>query len=139
MNECALELRATPADVMHGVECLGRFCSERHLPCKTTYALMLALEEMASNIVNHACQCDATQRFHLVLRHSGNEVTVELRDSGPAFDPLQACKPDLEQHTDDRGIGGLGIHLVCHYMDDIRYTRVGSENVVRMTKRLQSP
>jgi anti-sigma regulatory factor (Ser/Thr protein kinase) len=61
---------------------------------------------------------------------------VELRDHGPAFDPLQAAAPDLEADPDERGIGGLGIHLVRHYIEDLHYARVGDENVLSMTKLL---
>jgi anti-sigma regulatory factor (Ser/Thr protein kinase) len=136
MKESVLELPATPEDVMRGVEHLEQFCLEQHVPRKAIQGLMLAVEEMASNIVNHAYQRDAQQTFRLTLQHHGDRFGVELRDHGPAFDPLKSDAPDLETDPDERDIGGLGIHLVHHYIEDLHYARVGGENVLRMTKRL---
>jgi len=136
MKESVLELPATPEDVMRGVEHLEQFCREQHVPPKAIQGLMLAVEEMASNVVNHAYQRDAKQTFRLTLQHHGDRFVVELRDHGPAFDPLRAAAPDLESDPDERDIGGLGIHLVRHYIEDLHYVRVGDENVLRMTKLL---
>jgi serine/threonine-protein kinase RsbW len=136
MIESIMELPATPEDVMRGVEHLEAFCQEQHVPQKAIQGLMLATEEMASNIVNHAYQRDAQQTFRLTLQHHGDRFVVELRDHGPAFDPLQATAPDLEEDPDERDIGGLGIHLVRHYIEDLHYAREGGENVLRMTKLL---
>lgn len=138
MKESILELPATPENVMRGVEHLEQFCSDLHIPQKAIHALMLAVEEMASNIVNHAYQRDAHQTFRLMLQHHGTHFVVELRDHGPAFDPLQATAPELEGDPNERDIGGLGIHLVRHYIEDLHYARVGNENVLRMTKLLPS-
>jgi serine/threonine-protein kinase RsbW len=136
MTESILELPATPEDVMRGVEHLEQFCRGQHVPQKAIQGLMLAVEEMASNIVNHAYQRDARQTFRLTLQHHGDRFVVELRDHGPAFDPLRAAAPDLEADADERDLGGLGIHLVRHYIQDLRYAREDGQNVVRMTKPL---
>jgi anti-sigma regulatory factor (Ser/Thr protein kinase) len=45
-------------------------------------------------------------------------------------------RPDLETDPDERDIGGLGIHLVRQYIEDLHYAREGEENVLRMTKLL---
>jgi serine/threonine-protein kinase RsbW len=139
MNESTLELPATPEDVMRGVEHLEQFCREQHVPREAIHGLMLAVEEMASNIVHHAYQRDAQQTFRLTLQHHGDRFVVELRDHGPAFDPLQIAAPDLEADPDEREIGGLGVHLVRHYMEELHYAREGDENVLRMTKLLPPP
>jgi anti-sigma regulatory factor (Ser/Thr protein kinase) len=131
-----LELPATPKDVMRGVERLQQFCREQQVPEKATHALMLGVEELASNIVNHAYECDATQSFRLTMQYLGDRFTVELRDHGPAFDPLQAAAPDLEEDPDERGIGGLGVHLARHFIEELNYARTGDENVLRLIKHL---
>jgi anti-sigma regulatory factor (Ser/Thr protein kinase) len=136
MKESVLELPATPEDVMRGVEHLEQFCTEQHVPRKAIQGLMLAVEEMASNVVNHAYLRDAQQTFRLTLQHHGDRFVVELRDHGPSFDPLQAAAPDIGADPDERDVGGLGIHLVRHYIEDLHYARVGDENVLRMTKLL---
>jgi anti-sigma regulatory factor (Ser/Thr protein kinase) len=133
-----LELHATPEEVMRAVDALRAFGQARQVPEKALFALALALEECASNIVNHALPGDARQTFRVSLEHTGSAMIVELRDRGPEFDPTQA--PLLEKEAnDDRPPGGWGIQLVRRYTDEIRYTREGGENVSCLTKRLGAP
>jgi anti-sigma regulatory factor (Ser/Thr protein kinase) len=131
-----LELHATPEEVMRGVEALQAFAQETGVPEKMIFGLALALEECASNVVNHAYQRDARQTFRLRMQRHDDRFIVELRDHGPAFDPLQSAAPDLDTDPDERDIGGLGIHLVRRYTDELHYEREGDENVLRMTKQI---
>ena len=131
-----LVLHATPQEVMRAVEALQEFGQARQIPDKLLFGLALALEECGSNIVNHALRGDPQQTFRVALEHTGGKMVIELRDRGPAFDPTQAPVPEKEANRDDRPPGGLGIQLVRHYMDEIRYAREAGENVLRLTKRL---
>ena len=54
-----LELHATPQEVMRAVEAFEGFAREQSVPEPIICKLQLALEECASNIVNHALQRDA--------------------------------------------------------------------------------
>ena len=130
-----LELHATPAEVMRGVETLRDFARAQGLPEKTIFGLALALEECGSNVVNHALQRDAQKQFQVVIEHNHHAFVIELRDGGPEFDPTAATgrKPQAE---DDDLPGGWGIQLVRRYMDEIQYAREGNENVLRLTKRV---
>jgi anti-sigma regulatory factor (Ser/Thr protein kinase) len=130
-----LELHATPEEVMRAVEALREFGAARQVPEKTVFGLALALEECTSNIVNHALRRDTRQTFRVAFEHTKAALTVELRDRGPAFDPTQAPVADARA-DDERPPGGWGIQLVRRYTDEIRYTREGDENVLRLTKRL---
>jgi len=134
-----LELHATPQEVMRAVEALQEFGRSRQIPDKTLFGLALALEECASNIVNHALQGDPQQTFRVILEHIGSAMVIELRDRGPAFDPTQAPLIERATEDDDRPPGGWGIQLVRRYMDEICYAREAGENVLRLTKRLAQP
>ena len=131
-----LELRATPEEVMRAVEALEKLGQERQIGEKTLFGLTLALEECGSNIVNHALQRDARQTFRVSLEHTGNALIIELRDRGPEFDPTRAPAIETEVNDDNRPPGGWGIQLVRRYTDEVRYTRDGGENVLRLIKRL---
>lgn len=134
-----LELHATPEEVMRAVETLQAFGEERRVPSKTLFGLTLALEECGSNIVNHALQRDANRTFHVDLQHTGREMIIELRDAGPEFDPTQAPEREPAPEDADQPPGGWGIQLVRRYTDEMSYARVGGENVLRLTKRLELP
>jgi anti-sigma regulatory factor (Ser/Thr protein kinase) len=132
-----LELHATPEEVMRAVQALEEAGRARGIPEKTLLGLELALEEGASNIVNHALKRDPRQTFRVSIEHTGATVTIELRDPGPAFDPTQA--PAAPATVDeDRPPGGWGLQLMRHYTDEIHYARQGEENVLRLVKRLAS-
>jgi anti-sigma regulatory factor (Ser/Thr protein kinase) len=130
-----LELHATPAEVMRGVETLQDFARAQGLPEKTVFGLALALEECGSNIVNHALKRDAQKKFQVVIDYTNNVFVIELHDGGPEFDPTAAT--DRKPQADDDDLpGGWGIQLVRRNMDEIHYAREGNENVLRLIKRV---
>src|SRR5215472_10229286 len=133
-----LDLQATPEEVMRAVEALQEFGRQRQVPEKDLFGLALAMEECGSNIVNHALHGDGRQHFQVALEHTGNAVSVELRDSGPAFDPTQIQVPEAATGDDDRPPGGWGIQLVRRYTDELHYRRESGQNVLRLVKRVAS-
>jgi serine/threonine-protein kinase RsbW len=133
-----LELQATPEEVMRAVEALEAYGGETGIPAKVLFGLTLALEECASNIVNHALRRDPARTFQVDFTHTGDEFTIELRDSGPSFDPTLAAAGDGVA-DDDEPPGGWGIFLVRRYTDEIHYTRQAGENVLRLVKTLAPP
>lgn len=132
-----LELCATPEEVMRAVEALQEYAAAEGVPEKMIFGLALALEECASNVVNHSLQRDDTKIFRVAFGKIGDAVVIELRDGGPAFDPT-AATPRKPQAEDDDLPGGWGIELIRRYTDEIRYVREGGENVLRLTKRVSS-
>jgi sigma-B regulation protein RsbU (phosphoserine phosphatase) len=133
------ELQATPEEVMRGVELLREFATARGLTDRDVFRLSLALEECASNIVNHALQRNARKTFEVNIERTRDRVVIELRDDGPEFDPTAtpALAPEPNDDQDDSP-GGWGIELVRRNIDDIRYQREAGRNVLRLTKRLAS-
>ena len=120
---------------MRAVEVLQEFAAAQGVPEKRVFGLALALEECASNIVNHALQRDAQLKFQVVLEHTGDSFVIELRDGGLEFDPTAAAerKPQADE---DELPGGWGIQLARRHTDEIRYKREAGENVLRLVKRL---
>jgi anti-sigma regulatory factor (Ser/Thr protein kinase) len=133
-----LELHATPEEVMRAVASLQEFCRDHRIPEPALFALTLALEECGSNIVNHALHGEAQQTFRVIFSYTGNAIVIELRDSGPPFDPTQAPAEEGRDVAEDRRSGGWGIQLVYRSIDEIYYRRAGKENVLRLTKRLDA-
>jgi anti-sigma regulatory factor (Ser/Thr protein kinase) len=134
-----LELHATPEEVMRAVEALQQFGRQRGVGEKDLFSLALALEECASNVVNHALRRDARQTFRVTVEHTGSELFMTLRDRGPEFDPTKNTVAGPEPGDDDRPPGGWGIQLVRRHTDEIHYARQDDENVLRLVKRLAPP
>lgn len=129
-----LELHATPQEVMRAVEAFEGFAREQPVPEKMICQLQLALEESASNIVNHALQRDERRKFQVTFGRASGELFIELRDNGPEFDPT--AHMDRRREGDAEAHGGWGVDLIRRSTDEIRYRRVGRENVLRLVKRV---
>jgi len=132
-----LRLRPTPDEVMQSVEQLRAFGLRHRIDEKTMNGLAVALEECASNIVRHAGLDSSREFFEIELERSDTGVAIELRDTGPAFDPTAASPPESAPGESLRAEGGWGIELVRHYTDEISYRRANGGNVLRLSKRLQ--
>lgn len=132
-----LQLQATPEEVMRAVEAMQGYAVARGAPEKIIFGLALALEECASNIVNHALLRDPHRQFRVDIEHTGDSFVIELRDGGLEFNPTVAAARKSQAEDDDLP-GGWGIELVHRHVDEIRYRREKGENVLRLTKRLVS-
>jgi len=101
-----------------------------------TYAVVLSLEEVATNVVSHGGGGSDAGGIRVDITSSPEEVRVEMQDGGRAFDPFrEAPMPDVNAGLQDREIGGLGIHFVKALMDETSYRRSGGRNHVTMVKR----
>ncbi len=129
-----LELQGTPEEVMRAVEALEAYGEDKQIPAKILFGLTLALEECASNIVNHALKRDPNQTFGVTFVHNSSQIVIELRDHGVEFDPTTATSDGVAD--DDEPPGGWGIFLVRKYTDELIYTRENTENVLQLIKRL---
>ena len=131
-----LQLQATPKEIMRAVQALQDFGREKQVGDRDLFALALALEECGSNIVDHTFRRDPRQTLTVRIDCAPDAVTIELRDSGPQFDPskyVASRSAETQNHDSHRG---RGLRLVRRYIDEILYRREGGENVLRLTKRL---
>lgn len=76
-------------------------------------ALVLALDEAASNVIRHAYRGPCDQQIELRVERCGSELRFELRDNAPCIDPTAIKPRDL---TEARP-GGLGINIIDALMD----------------------
>ncbi len=59
-------------------------------------------------------------------------------DNGCPFNPLDRPEVDTAIPLDEKPIGGLGVHLMRRFMDELDYRREDGRNVFRMRKKLNS-
>ncbi len=102
---------------------------------KAVYAVQLAADEAASNIIEHAYAGEPDAFFEMTCVMEGDRLVVTFYDHGKAFDISKVAKPDVKADLSERKIGGLGIYLMYKLMDEVRYRSTGSENILVMTKR----
>jgi serine/threonine-protein kinase RsbW len=90
--------------------------------------IRLAAGEALSNAVEHGHSAQSAG-FTVECRFDGNELSIEIRDSGRGF-----CAPDNHESVepDHRG-RGFGIFLMRRLMDDVVFA--GNGTVVRLVRR----
>ncbi|MBP5216943.1 MAG: SpoIIE family protein phosphatase [Bacilli bacterium] len=103
------------------------------LSLKVVNNMMVATDEMVSNIVNYSSAKEISVKFE----YDSQEKLVKLSiiDDGEAFDPLAKTDPDIDLSAEERQIGGLGIFLVKKLMDNVTYTRENERNILILEKK----
>ena len=118
-------------------EWIEQCCEEAGLGLDWVMKFQLVIEEMVSNVIFYAY--DSQQQaaaIELRFTWEAGTVSILLRDWGKPFDPTAKEDPDITLSVDDRPIGGLGIFMVKQLMDEVRYERVGSSNLLTLQKRI---
>lgn len=111
---------------------LERYCKYYQLDNARRQTLLLLLEEVLANIINHGF--DDSQRHYIIfsIYHKPCQTVFRFQDDGKPFDPTQRSLPLLGLPAQDAPIGGLGIPLVRQLTDSIRYQRSGKYNILTL-------
>lgn len=99
--------------------------------------LVLAIDEMCSNLIIHAHQCKANDLFEIhIMVNKDNPVVIELVDDGTVFDINDFTEPSLDNIVHQKRKGGLGIRLIKSIVDKVEYLSSKGKNVCRLTKEV---
>lgn len=103
----------------------------------TVNEIVLALDEMCSNLMIHAHHCnpDHILELHINVPKKKNLV-FEIIDDGKIFDINQFTEPELGNLVHEKRKGGLGIRLVKSIMDTVEYVHLPNKNICRLTKKI---
>jgi len=131
---------ADPGAVAVAVERFGEFAEAHALPTPVRRSIQVALDEFVYNPIVYGFprleEGPGEGKGEVRVELDGDRVRVTISDNGPPFDPLAFADPDTDLSVEERGIGGLGIHLVRQMMDEVSYQRRDGANVVVLVKRL---
>lgn len=82
--------------------------------------MILAVNEAATNIIVHGYQ-GSPGVIEVEIREERGDLWVTMRDRAPHYDPTRAPMPDLNAPLSARPFGGMGVHMMRHYTDELRY------------------
>ena len=114
---------------------LRAFAGEHGLFEVDIHAVELVLEELLLNVIAHGHEDDCEHFIAMRLSAIGADLQIEVEDDGRAFDPADAPLPDLDASVETRTFGGLGLHLVRSFVDELSYCRSGELNLLTLVKR----
>lgn len=109
---------------------------QRWLP-HTAFAMLLSMDEALTNILIHgyAQGIDTNSMIELSIHMDHPLITLEIIDNGTPFDPTSSTPADLADKLENTVLGGHGIRLMRHYLDEIVYTFADGRNHLRLTAR----
>ena len=131
----SLVLRNDLSELERLSQAVAAWCQKNAVIADVEYQLNLALDEIVSNVIHHGWKDDGEHQLHVRVSRAESELTVEVEDDAPPFNPLEVPAPDITKPLEERPIGGLGIHLVRQIMDGLEYRRQDGKNLLVMKKK----
>ncbi|MBC8353158.1 MAG: anti-sigma factor antagonist [Planctomycetes bacterium] len=115
---------------------VNEFLTGHEVPYRSGYAVNLALEELAVNVIRYAYVDDDEHPIEFGLGIVDEQIILEIRDAGRPFDPREAPSHDID--ADDLDVGGLGLTLVIDMVDALTYRREDDKNHVQVCIQLRA-
>lgn len=93
------------------------------------YRLLLAVDEVATNIVMHGYdEAGIAGMIDLWFEIEPDSLKVYMEDTGAPYNPENLRIVDVDQPLDDRKEGGLGVFLAIRGVDNLEYANTGGRN-----------
>lgn len=104
------------------------------------FEVVLSSEEILVNVMSYAYLENEAGEVEVSCELIDNGVSKKVKiiftDEGRFFDALDMATPDTSIPVEERGVGGLGIHLVKTLMDNVSYVRSNNQNILTILKNI---
>ena len=117
-------------------EFVDNVCEAAGFDISECMRMNLAIEEAVVNVMNYAYPKGVKGMVNIDATISDKGLKFVISDNGTPFDPTAKEEVDTTLSAEERGIGGLGIHLIRQIMDSINYEHIDGRNVLTLLKRI---
>jgi sigma-B regulation protein RsbU (phosphoserine phosphatase) len=131
---CVMANKLTEIDRVN--DAFNEFAEQCDIPMTVSLKVNLVFDELLNNIISYAYRDQEEHSVEIIFDYAGAWLSISISDDGIPFNPFAREEPDTELALDDRDIGGLGIHLVKKFMDEVTYQRRHNRNIVTLAKKL---
>ena len=112
------------------------FISENRIDESVAYSIMLAIEEVFTNLVKY--DPSAELEIPVDLNIINGRIVVRLVNiNGKDFDITATEEVDISAPLQKRPIGGLGLHLAKHFVDELLYNNSRGVSTITIVKALE--
>jgi serine/threonine-protein kinase RsbW len=103
---------------------------EAGLDKRRAYRLQLAVDEIATNIINHGyLEAGRSGEIRVLADNDRDSLTITIEDAAPPFDPRRMQRPEqIDLPLAERPVGGLGVFLAMENVDEFRHEYVDNMN-----------
>jgi anti-sigma regulatory factor (Ser/Thr protein kinase) len=107
-------------------------------PERTLFTLQLGLEEALVNVISYGFPEPPPSEgtIGLAYRRDRGMALVRISDNGAPFDPTTIGEPDTPENVEDATIGGHGVQLMRHLLDEFSYCHADGNNQLILGSRL---
>ena len=100
------------------------------------YEVQLAVDEAATNIIEHGYGMECPSRIDVTCEYLENGLKVVIYDDADPFDPSKVPEPEINVTLDEIKPRGLGIFIMRKMMDEVNYESSPDRgNTLTMIKR----
>lgn len=104
---------------------------------KAALQLAMAVDEAATNVIEHGCRTTHPARISLELETGPEELVMHVHDNCRPFSPLQRPIPSLDEYFDSNRTKGLGLLIISRFVDEVRHSYLAdSGNTLSLVKHL---
>ena len=94
---------------------------EAGLDERQVYAVLLAVNEAATNIIEHGYRGAMDGDLSITCKQVPEGLRVTLHDHAPPFDPEDVPTPVVDIPLEQLKPRGLGVYLIRKMMDSVQY------------------
>lgn len=134
-SQLSLVVRNHLSELQRIAEAVSVWCRENAVSAPAEFQVILALEEIVSNVIRYGWKDGGDHQLHVRLSRLEDQLRVEVEDDAAPFNPLEVPTADTNLPLEERPVGGLGIHLVRQIMDGLEYRRLAGKNLFIMSKK----
>jgi anti-sigma regulatory factor (Ser/Thr protein kinase) len=131
-----LRLANRLAEIPRSAGLVDAFCAQQGVASSVGFAINVSLEELLGNTMAYGYADDSDHEIVVRIWRDDADLVIDIVDDARQFDPTAAGSPDLDMPLEERPIGGLGIHLARSMMDSVEYRYDGTQNHIRLRKRI---
>lgn len=120
-----LSIETTSSSIRVVSDWVTSVCSSYHMPDLQVKRLMICLNEVVANIIEHGGESARLSpmlfRVEFIKMNNTNKVSVTSFDAGVKFNPLQKPPNKIAESLEEAEPGGLGLTMITEFVDDLHY------------------
>jgi serine/threonine-protein kinase RsbW len=123
--------------LQHISDFISQAAQKAGLNDSAVYAVQLAVDEAATNIIEHAYGGEGNGNIECTYELLPEGLRVALIDHGKPFDPDEVPEPQTNGSLDDIKPRGLGLFFMRRMMDEVKFefTRRSGNRVVMLKRK----
>ena len=102
------------------------------MSARCAFRLELVIVEVVTNIIDYADSPGAAGKITVQVTCEPGRIIAQVDDGGRPFDPTALPAHSQPASLEEAPIGGVGVHLIRSYTQQLEYRRIDQKNQLCM-------